>query len=148
MASAGICRSCGSDIFGDWVGHNAPKQSISNPATGEIIGCVPVIGKVEVVQCISLASVAQKKWKAKTAKERCNLLKKWFDLIQENSDDLAKIITSEQGKSIHEAKGEVAYAASFIEWFAEEAKRTYGETIPAHKTAVFSEVLRPFLFSQ
>ncbi|PKF81586.1 succinate-semialdehyde dehydrogenase (NADP(+)) [Vibrio sp. vnigr-6D03] len=121
-------------INGQWIGEAVEKQPIFNPATAEKVGEVPVLGREEAEYCIEVASKAQKEWKTRTAKERCNLLKKWFDLIQANSDDLATIITTEQGKSINEAKGEVAYAASFIEWFAEEAKRAYGETIPAHKT--------------
>nr|WP_200767995.1 NAD-dependent succinate-semialdehyde dehydrogenase [Vibrio nigripulchritudo] len=120
-------------VDGNWVGEAAEQQPVYNPATGQKIGQVPVFGREEAEQCIAKANLAQKEWRALTAKARSNLLKKWFELIQENSDDLATIITTEQGKSIHEAKGEVAYAASFIEWFAEEAKRAYGETIPSHK---------------
>ncbi|MBP3010259.1 NAD-dependent succinate-semialdehyde dehydrogenase [Acinetobacter baumannii] len=102
-----------------------------NPATLEIIGTVPNMGKAEAERAIEAAKEAWPLWKNKTAKDRSIILKKWFDLIISNADELAFILTSEQGKPLAEAKGEILYAASFIEWFAEEAKRVYGDIIPS-----------------
>ncbi|MEJ2611909.1 MAG: NAD-dependent succinate-semialdehyde dehydrogenase, partial [Candidatus Thiodiazotropha sp.] len=104
---------------------------VTNPATGEEIVSVPVCGGAETEKAIVAAQVAQKQWAAKTAKERALVMRRWFELIMENLDDLAQIMTIEQGKPLAEAKGEIAYAASFIEWFSEEAKRAYGEVIPS-----------------
>lgn len=120
-------------INGEWVGEGDQYQPICNPANQEAIGFVPCFGADETHQSIEAAERAQKSWKAQTAKSRSLILRRWFELMLENQDDLATILTSEQGKPLAEAKGEIAYAASFIEWFAEEAKRTYGETIPSHK---------------
>ncbi|HHP4900585.1 TPA: NAD-dependent succinate-semialdehyde dehydrogenase, partial [Acinetobacter baumannii] len=102
-----------------------------NPATLEVIGTVPNMGKAEAERAIEAAKEAWPLWKNKTAKDRSIILKKWFDLIISNADELAFILTSEQGKPLAEAKGEILYAASFIEWFAEEAKRVYGDIIPS-----------------
>jgi len=101
-----------------------------NPATGALIGTVPRMGAAETRRAIAAANAAWPGWRAKTAKERAAILRKWHDLMLENADDLALILTTEQGKPLAEAKGEIGYAASFLEWFAEEGKRIYGDTIP------------------
>lgn len=106
--------------------------SVTNPATGELLGTVPRMGTIETRRAIAAAAAALSGWRAKTAKERSGILRRWFDLIMANQDDLAVIMTAEQGKPLAESKGEIAYAASFIEWFAEEGKRVYGDTIPGH----------------
>ncbi len=119
-------------VAGKWC--NADHQQTSkilNPATLEVIGTVPNMGKAEAERAIEAAKEAWPLWKNKTAKDRSIILKKWFDLIISNADELAFILTSEQGKPLAEAKGEILYAASFIEWFAEEAKRVYGDIIPS-----------------
>lgn len=122
-------------IDGQWVdASNGKTFEVTNPATGEVIGVVPEMGASETQQAIAAADIALPSWKAKTAKERSAILRKWHELMLVNKDDLAKIMTLEQGKSLAEAGGEVVYAAAFIEWFAEEAKRVYGETIPANST--------------
>lgn len=107
-------------------------MSVTNPATGETLGTVPKMTAVETNRAIGAANAALPAWRAKTAKERSNILRRWFELIMANQEDLAIIMTAEQGKPLAEAKGEIAYAASFIEWFAEEGKRLYGDTIPGH----------------
>ncbi|NNH58305.1 NADP-dependent succinate-semialdehyde dehydrogenase [Rhizobium laguerreae] len=106
---------------------------VNNPATGEIIGLVPKLGAAETRTAIEAARVAQKGWAARTAKDRCAVLRKWFDLMIENKDDLGRILTLEQGKPLAEATGEIVYGASFIEWFAEEGRRIYGDLIPGHQ---------------
>ncbi|PNP22018.1 succinate-semialdehyde dehydrogenase (NADP(+)) [Vibrio alginolyticus] len=110
-----------------------PQQGIAvtNPATGELLGYVPVSTENDILNGIERASVAQKEWAALPAKMRAGMLNRWFQLLLENKADLGRLMTLEQGKPLAEAQGEVLYGASFIEWFAEEAKRTYGETIPA-----------------
>lgn len=105
------------------------KTEVKNPADGSIIGTVPALGQTETKQAIESADRSWPGWRKKTGKERCNILRGWYNLIMENQEDLAKIMTAEQGKPLAEARGEVGYAASFIEWFAEEAKRIYGDTI-------------------
>ena len=105
--------------------------AVSNPATGEILGYAPVSSKHDILDGVERASVAQKEWALLPAKTRSGLLQKWYQLLLENKEDLGRLMTLEQGKPWAEAQGEVLYGASFIEWFAEEAKRTYGETIPA-----------------
>ncbi|MEI4473288.1 NAD-dependent succinate-semialdehyde dehydrogenase [Frigidibacter sp. MR17.24] len=105
---------------------------VRNPARGDVIADVADLGRPEVARAIAAAETAQKAWAAKTAKERATLMRAWFDLMMRHQDDLATILTAEMGKPLAEAKGEIAYGASFIEWFAEEAKRVYGETIPGH----------------
>jgi succinate-semialdehyde dehydrogenase/glutarate-semialdehyde dehydrogenase len=105
---------------------------VTNPATGEVIAHVPMMGAAETERAIAAAQVAQKAWAARTAKDRAGVLRKWYDLIMANQEDLAVILTTEMGKSLTEARGEIAYGASFIEWFAEEGKRIYGETVPQH----------------
>ncbi|RMD88229.1 MAG: NAD-dependent succinate-semialdehyde dehydrogenase [Alphaproteobacteria bacterium] len=105
--------------------------SVTNPATGEVIGTVPLLAEAEVEAAIAAAQSAQTDWAARPAKERAAILRRWYELILANADDLALLMTTEQGKPLAEARGEVVYAASFVEWFAEEAKRAYGRTIPA-----------------
>lgn len=119
-------------IAGQWCdADDLQKTEIYNPANQQLIGTVPNMGQAEAERAISAAYAAWPTWKAKTAKDRSTLLKKWYDLIIQHSDELATILTLEQGKPLTEAKGEIIYAASFIEWFAEEAKRIYGDVIPS-----------------
>ena len=106
--------------------------AVNNPATDETLGTVPKMGAAETRRAIDAAAAAYPEWRAKTGKERAGILRRWFELMMENQDDLGVLMTAEQGKPLAEAKGEVAYAASFIEWFGEEAKRVYGDTIPSH----------------
>ncbi len=121
-------------IGGEWCDADAGKTlAVNNPATGEIIGSVPRMGATETRRAIEAADKALPAWRALTAKERSAKLRRWFELMMENQDDLGRLMTMEQGKPLAEAKGEIAYAASFIEWFAEEAKRVYGDTIPGHQ---------------
>ncbi|MDA7085061.1 NAD-dependent succinate-semialdehyde dehydrogenase [Pseudomonas sp. SA3-5] len=121
-------------IDGQWCdAQDASTQDIFNPANGASIGQVPNMGATETQRAIAAATAAWPAWRARTAKERSNILKRWHALMLENADALAEILTLEQGKPLAEAKGEILYAASFIEWFAEEAKRIYGDTIPSHK---------------
>ncbi|HDS0925848.1 MULTISPECIES: NADP-dependent succinate-semialdehyde dehydrogenase [Pseudomonas] len=121
-------------INGEWLdADNGQTIKVTNPATGEVIGTVPKMGTAETRRAIEAADKALPAWRALTAKERSAKLRRWFELMIENQDDLARLMTTEQGKPLAEAKGEIAYAASFIEWFAEEAKRIYGDTIPGHQ---------------
>jgi succinate-semialdehyde dehydrogenase / glutarate-semialdehyde dehydrogenase len=117
-------------IAGRWVGGTATLD-VTNPVNGEIICAVPRLGRAETAQAIEAARKAQKDWAARTARERARILRKWQDLMLENQEDLAQIMTAEQGKPLAESRGEIAYGASFIEFFAEEARRIYGETIPS-----------------
>ena len=118
-------------IDGAWVG--SPAEEVRNPATGEVVGRVPVLGADETRRAIEAAEAAFGPWAKRTARERSQILRRWFDLIMANQEDLALIMTTEQGKPLAEARGEVAYAASFVEFYAEEAKRIYGETIPTFR---------------
>ncbi|RMD02266.1 aldehyde dehydrogenase family protein, partial [Aquitalea palustris] len=119
-------------INGQWLdADNGETIPVTNPATGEVIASVPKMGKAEAERAVAGAAEAFKSWKKKSAKERATILRRWFDLMMANQDDLAVILTCEQGKPLAEAKGEIAYGASYIEWYAEEAKRLYGDTIPA-----------------
>jgi succinate-semialdehyde dehydrogenase/glutarate-semialdehyde dehydrogenase len=121
-------------INGQWVDADSGKTvEVTNPATGEVLGTIPNMGTAETRRAIEAANASWAGWRKKTAKERANILRKLFNLMMENQDDLAILMTAEQGKPLAEAKGEIAYAASFIEWFAEEGKRTYGDVIPAHQ---------------
>jgi succinate-semialdehyde dehydrogenase / glutarate-semialdehyde dehydrogenase len=125
-------------IDGKWVG-STDTIDVTNPVDEMVVGTVPKLGKAEAKAAIEAAEKAQKPWAKKTAKERSIILRKWFNLMMENQEDLAQIMTAEQGKPLAESRGEVAYGASFIEFFAEEAKRVYGETIPvpmAHSRAI------------
>src|SRR5580693_1210489 len=119
-------------IGGRWCdADNGATLEVNNPATGEILGTVPMMGALETRRAIDAAKNAWGDWRRKPAKDRSTLLRKWYELMLANIEDLGKLMTAEQGKPLAEAKGEVAYAASFIEWFAEEAKRVYGDTIPS-----------------
>ncbi|QSX38975.1 NADP-dependent succinate-semialdehyde dehydrogenase [Shewanella sedimentimangrovi] len=121
-------------IDGQWCdAASGQTVAIADPASGEVLGPVPVMGQSETRNATEAARKALGPWRALTAKERAVMLRRWFELINQHSDDLALLMTREQGKPLAEAKGEVGYAASFIEWFAEEAKRVYGETIPGHQ---------------
>jgi succinate-semialdehyde dehydrogenase/glutarate-semialdehyde dehydrogenase len=120
-------------INGQWADADSGKTiDVTNPATGEVLGTIPNMGTAETRRAIEAANAAWAGWRKKTAKERANILRKLFNLMMENQEDLAVLMTAEQGKPMAESKGEIAYAASFIEWFAEEGKRTYGDVIPAH----------------
>ncbi|MBS0610271.1 MAG: NADP-dependent succinate-semialdehyde dehydrogenase [Proteobacteria bacterium] len=121
-------------IDGQWVG-GEQTIAVTNPATGAHIATVPKLGSAHARQAIEAANRAWPAWRARTAKERSALLMRWFELVMANQEDLATIMTMEQGKPLTEARGEIAYAASFIEWFAEEGKRVYGDTIPAPVTS-------------
>ncbi len=119
-------------IDGQWADADGGKViDVTNPATGEVIATVPNMGTDETRRAIEAAEAAMPAWRAKTAGERAKIMRAWFNLMMENQDDLGRLMTAEQGKPLAEAKGEIAYAASFIEWFAEEGKRAYGDTIPA-----------------
>ena len=118
-------------INGQWVGDDAKSRfDVTNAYTNEVISTLPEMGKKETDAAIDAANAAWPDWRSRTAKERAIILKKWFDLIMSNQEDLAILMTAEQGKPLAEARGEVGYGASFIEWFAEEGKRTYGDIIP------------------
>jgi succinate-semialdehyde dehydrogenase/glutarate-semialdehyde dehydrogenase len=119
-------------IGGEWRNLDA-KFDVTNPATGEVIASVSDCSVADVKEAIDLAYTAQKEWAKKTGKERAAILRKWFDLMVEAADDLAAILCAEMGKPLAESKGEILYGASFIEWFSEEAKRVYGDTIPGHQ---------------
>ncbi|EDJ9064528.1 succinate-semialdehyde dehydrogenase (NADP(+)) [Salmonella enterica subsp. arizonae] len=121
-------------IDGDWRdARGGDVITVSNPANGKPLGNVPKMGAQETRDAIDAASHALPAWRALTAKERATILRRWFNLMMEHQDDLARLMTLEQGKPLAEAKGEISYAASFIEWFAEEGKRIYGDTIPGHQ---------------
>ncbi|MDJ0611813.1 MAG: NADP-dependent succinate-semialdehyde dehydrogenase [Kiloniellales bacterium] len=121
-------------IDGAWCdADSGATVEVNNPATGEILGTVPKMGADETRRAIEAAEKAWPAWRAKLAKERAAILRRWHDLMLENAEDLAVLMTLEQGKPLAESKGEVVYGASFIEWFAEEGKRIYGDTIPQHQ---------------
>ena len=120
-------------VAGEWVGaDDGTSFGVTNPARGDVICMVPNLGRAEVARAIAAAKAAQKIWAARTGKDRAGVLRAWFNLMVANADDLALILTAEMGKPKAEARGEVLYGASYVEWFAEEAKRIYGETIPGH----------------
>jgi succinate-semialdehyde dehydrogenase/glutarate-semialdehyde dehydrogenase len=122
-------------IDGAWVdADNGAVIEVTDPATGERLGSVPKMGAAETRRAINAAAAAMPAWAARTAADRAKILRRWFELILEEKDVLAELLTREQGKSLTEATGEIVYAASFIEWFAEEGKRAYGEIIPPHAT--------------
>jgi succinate-semialdehyde dehydrogenase/glutarate-semialdehyde dehydrogenase len=121
-------------VDGAWIESSTHGAiDVDNPATGEVIGTVPRLGRAETRQAIDAAARAFPAWRRKTGKERAQVMRRWFDLMMANQDDLARLMTTEQGKPLTESRGEVAYAASFLEWFGEEAKRVYGDTIPPHQ---------------
>ena len=120
-------------INGQWVDADSGETlSVTNPATGEVLGTVPDMGATETRRAIEAAQKAMKPWAARTAGDRAKILRRWFELMMENQDELARLLTLEQGKSLTEAKGEIAYGAAYLEWFAEEGKRAYGEVIPTN----------------
>ncbi len=118
-------------IGGEWLKATGARLEIRNPANAARVGSVPDFGAAETRRAIEAAEAAFGPWKAKTAAERAKILKRWFELMMQNQEDLAQLMTAEQGKPLAEARGEIAYAASFIEWFAEEARRVHGEVIPS-----------------
>ncbi|MHA1529064.1 MAG: NAD-dependent succinate-semialdehyde dehydrogenase [Alphaproteobacteria bacterium] len=121
-------------VDGAWIDADSGATfPVTNPATGEEIARMADLGQAETARAIDAAYAAQPAWAAKTAKERSAILRRWYELMIENADDLARLLTAEQGKPLAEARGEIVYGASFIEWFAEEAKRVYGDTIPGHQ---------------
>lgn len=117
-------------VAGEWVGGDSPQIAVTDPATGEVLANVPSLGKAETRRAIEAASIAQKEWAAVPAKQRGAVMRRLFDLMLAHQDDLAAILTAEQGKPLAEAKGEIAYAAGFIEFYGEEAKRIYGAVVP------------------
>src|SRR5437660_3682872 len=120
-------------IDGEWVdAYDRATVAVKDPASGETLGTVPKMGADETRRAIEAADKALPAWRGKTAKERAQILRRWYDLMMENQDYLAALMTAEQGKPLGESKGEIAYAAAFIEWFGEEGKRIYGDTIPSH----------------
>jgi succinate-semialdehyde dehydrogenase/glutarate-semialdehyde dehydrogenase len=121
-------------VGGQWIdASGGGAVEVTNPATGEVLGSVPNLGAAETRAAIEAAAAAFPAWAARTAKDRAGLLRKWHDLMLAHADDLAMLMTAEQGKPLAEAKGEITYAAAFIEWFAEEGKRVYGDVIPGHQ---------------
>ena len=122
-------------INGIWTGADSDETiDVSNPATGEKLGTIPKMGAAETRRAIEAANAAYPQWRAKTAQERAVILRRWAELLLEHQEDLAMLMTAEQGKPLAEARGETVYAASFIEWFAEEGKRIYGDVIPPHQS--------------
>ena len=118
-------------INGQWLDADSGETlNVTNPANGEVLGTIPNMGAAETHRAIEAAEKAQKLWRAKSAKERAVIMRNWFELVMENQDDLALIMTLEQGKPLAEARGEIAYGASYLEWYAEEGKRAYGDVIP------------------
>ena len=121
-------------VDGAWIDADSGETiEVTNPATGEVLGTVPKLGAAETRRAIEAANRAWGAWRAKTGKERAVILRKWYDLMMANQEDLAILMTLEQGKPLAESRGEIVYGASFVEWFAEEAKRVYGDTIPQHQ---------------
>ncbi|HEY4745735.1 MAG TPA: aldehyde dehydrogenase family protein, partial [Desulfuromonadaceae bacterium] len=120
-------------LNGAWLAADSGATiDVTNPATGETIGTIPRMGGDETRRAIEAANAAWPAWRARTAKERSTVLRRWFELMMANQEDLAIIMTAEQGKPLAESRGEIAYAAAFVEWFAEEGKRIYGDTIPGY----------------
>ncbi|MBO6784306.1 MAG: aldehyde dehydrogenase family protein, partial [Alphaproteobacteria bacterium] len=120
-------------VNGEWADADSGETiDVTNPADGSVIGTVPRMGASETRRAIEAAEDAQKEWRKLTGKERAAVLRKWYELMMEHQEDLAVLMTTEQGKPLSESRGEIAYAAGFIEWFGEEAKRIYGDTIPGH----------------
>jgi len=117
---------------GRWIEAQPDGIAVANPSTGAVIGLVPALGRAETLEAIAAAQAAQRLWAGRSARERGAVLRRWFELIMANQDDLARILTAEQGKPLAEARGEIAYGAGFIEWFAEEARRAYGDIVPGH----------------
>lgn len=142
LTAPGLLRS-GALIDGRWVGADAGgKTPILDPSTGEVVGDAPTMGQDEARRAIDAAARALDGWKARTAKERAAVLRRWYELILQHQRDLAVILTSEQGKPLAEAQGEIQYAASYVEWFAEEARRVYGDVMSANQPDKRIVVLR------
>ncbi len=121
-------------VAGQWIdADDATTFEVTNPARGDVICKLPNLGRAETARAIEAADKTRREWAARTGKERAAVLRKWYDLMVANADDLGAILTAEMGKPLAEAKGEILYGASFVEWFGEEAKRVYGETIPGHQ---------------
>src|SRR5947209_7937668 len=121
-------------VDGQWIAaDDSATVAVDNPATGDIIGHVPKLNAAQTRKAIDAANRAFATWSKKTGKERAIVLRRWFDLMMAHQEDLARLMTLEQGKPLSESRGEVAYAAAFLEWFGEEAKRVYGDTIPQHQ---------------
>ncbi|MCC6007509.1 MAG: NAD-dependent succinate-semialdehyde dehydrogenase [Rhodobacteraceae bacterium] len=130
-------------VAGRWEGAaDGGTFAVTNPARGDVVAHVPDLGLEETRRALAAARIAQRGWAARTGKDRAAILRRWFDLLVENADDLGTILTAEMGKPLPEARGEVLYGASFVEWFGEEAKRLYGETIPGHQPDKRIVVLR------
>ncbi|AMS45484.1 NAD-dependent succinate-semialdehyde dehydrogenase [Aminobacter aminovorans] len=123
-------------LAGEWIAAGVGEKTfeVHNPSTGEVVATLPELGRSATARAIEAAHEAQKAWAAKTGKERSQILRRLYDLIVANVDDLAVILTTEMGKPVTEAKGEILYGAAYVEWFAEEAKRVYGDTIPGHQS--------------
>jgi len=122
-------------IDGAWIdADNGATFAVTNPADGTTVATVPDLGAAETARAIAAADAALPDWRGKTAKQRADVIRRWYELILENADDLALVLCSEQGKPMFEARGEIVYGASFVEWFAEEGKRIYGDIIPPHRT--------------
>ena len=121
-------------VAGAWIGaDDGATFAVTNPARGDVLARVPDLGEAETARAIDAAEAARHAWAARTGKDRAGVLRAWHDLMVESADDLAAILTAEMGKPLAEARGEILYGAAFVEWFAEEAKRVYGETIPGHQ---------------
>src|SRR5262249_50972806 len=121
-------------IDGAWVGaRSGAVIPVDNPASGDVVGTVPRLSTIETREAIDAAAKAFDTWRRKTGKERAAILRRWFDLLMANQEDLARLMTIEQGKPLAESRAEVAYGAAFLEWFGEEGKRVYGDTIPGHQ---------------
>jgi len=121
-------------LNGNWIDADSGQTiEVRNPADGALLGHVPKMGAAETRRAIEAAAAAYPSWRAKTAKERAAILRRWFELMQQHREDLAVLLTAEQGKPLAEARGEIDYAANYFEWFAEEGKRIYGDVIPPHQ---------------
>ena len=120
-------------VGAEWVEGTGQRFDVTNPSTGEILASLPDLGQAEVLAAIDAAHAAQREWAARTGKERAGVLRAFHDLLISNADDLAVILTAEMGKPLPEARGEILYGAAYVEWFAEEAKRVYGDVIPGHQ---------------
>src|SRR5262245_12826617 len=132
LKDAGLIKEA-AFIGGEWVGGTS-TIAVRNPANGELVGQIPDLGAEHTRRAIAAAQAALPQWRALPAAKRSKLLESWHDAINAHTDDLATILTVEQGKPLNEAKGEIMYGAGFVKWFAEEAKRVYGETIPSPTT--------------
>jgi succinate-semialdehyde dehydrogenase/glutarate-semialdehyde dehydrogenase len=131
-------------VDGEWVASSSGEViEVDDPATGDVVGSVPALTREDTRRAIEAADAAWPAWRAMTGKQRAQLMRGWFELMMAHQEDLATLMTTEQGKPIAESRGEIAYAASFIEWFAEEAKRVYGDVIddplPGHRIVVFKQ---------